>query len=271
MKRSRSGTRPAGGAKTLAKHHTRFNYELCVFSADGSLTAPSEEEMAIFRQRHPDMAAKIDEAAQNGGLAAGSWQEKCFNILDSLVKQKRSVWFRAAVDPVKEHLPDYFTVIKQPMDLGARAHAPGRAAVGPRHGWAGAAAPPHSIRTPTCFFSARACVYVQGRSRRGCWGITTPRRLASPRMCGRHFATRCSTISRRPWCDPRTRCAAAPARAPRAVYSPLQRTRVPCVPPSGAHCASLACMRLPAPRRLAAARGRVEAPLAIRSQVCRRL
>lgn len=119
MKRSRSGTRPSGSTKQLAKHHTRFNYGLCVFNADGTLTEPTEQEMEIFRQRHPEMATKLDEASQNCGLAAGSWQEKCFTILDTMIKQKRSLWFRAPVDPVKERLPDYFTVVKQPMDLGA--------------------------------------------------------------------------------------------------------------------------------------------------------
>ena len=118
MKRSRSGARPSGGAKNLAKHHARYNYALCVFNADGDLLEPTEAELEIFRTRHPEIAQKMEEASQNCGLPAGSWQEKCFGILDGMVKTKRALWFRAAVDPIKEHLPDYFTVIKQPMDLG---------------------------------------------------------------------------------------------------------------------------------------------------------
>jgi hypothetical protein len=122
MKRSRSGARPSGGAKTLAKHHTRCVYALCVYTDDGELAEPTAADMRLLRERHPELSRKMEESAQDVRLAAGSWQEKCFLILDSILKQKRAGIFKQPVDPVKEHLPDYFTVIKNPMDLGG-AHA----------------------------------------------------------------------------------------------------------------------------------------------------
>ncbi|KIK70503.1 hypothetical protein GYMLUDRAFT_32530 [Collybiopsis luxurians FD-317 M1] len=38
--------------------------------------------------------------------------------LKKLTTNKHAKWFLQAVDPVRDHAPDYFTVIKNPMDLG---------------------------------------------------------------------------------------------------------------------------------------------------------
>ena len=39
-------------------------------------------------------------------------------ILETLYNMDEGVWFREPVDPEKEKIPDYFDVIKNPMDLG---------------------------------------------------------------------------------------------------------------------------------------------------------
>ena len=39
-------------------------------------------------------------------------------ILETLFNMDEGVWFREPVDPEKELIPDYFDVIKNPMDLG---------------------------------------------------------------------------------------------------------------------------------------------------------
>lgn len=42
----------------------------------------------------------------------------CKNILKELLNQKNSYWFAEPVDPVALNIPDYFDIIKKPMDLG---------------------------------------------------------------------------------------------------------------------------------------------------------
>ena len=122
MKRSRSGARPStgggGGSKNIARAHVRYKYALTLVTPDGELTEPTEDDMQYFRTKFPGVAKKLSDSASNAGFEAGTWQETCYRILDGLVKQKRAMWFRVAVDPQKEGLNDYFTVIKEPMDLG---------------------------------------------------------------------------------------------------------------------------------------------------------
>ena len=46
------------------------------------------------------------------------WQSVCSQILNAIWKAKGSNIFHKPVDTVKLHLPDYYTVVKNPMDLG---------------------------------------------------------------------------------------------------------------------------------------------------------
>ena len=39
-------------------------------------------------------------------------------MVNSALNNKRGVWFKAPVDPVRDNLPNYFEIIKEPMDLG---------------------------------------------------------------------------------------------------------------------------------------------------------
>ena len=49
-------------------------------------------------------------------------KEELYEQLEPLVKQlmdePEGAAFRAPVDPIKENIPDYFDVVKKPMDLG---------------------------------------------------------------------------------------------------------------------------------------------------------
>jgi len=40
------------------------------------------------------------------------------SIVKAMLAHKGGFWFAAPVDPVALNLPDYFTVVKNPMDLG---------------------------------------------------------------------------------------------------------------------------------------------------------
>ena len=54
---------------------------------EGQILEPPESDMAILRERHPATAKKLEDASQNAGLAVGSWQASCYDILDGLMKQ----------------------------------------------------------------------------------------------------------------------------------------------------------------------------------------
>jgi hypothetical protein len=45
--------------------------------------------------------------------------KKCQHILREILKRKGSQYFLAPVDPVKENLPDYYQVVKDPVDLSS--------------------------------------------------------------------------------------------------------------------------------------------------------
>lgn len=44
------------------------------------------------------------------------WDE-CLKLVDRVSKNQNSVLFRVPVDPERDGVPDYFSVITQPMDL----------------------------------------------------------------------------------------------------------------------------------------------------------
>lgn len=43
--------------------------------------------------------------------------QKCGELLKELVKQPHAIWFSEPVDPIKLNIPDYPTIIKEPMDF----------------------------------------------------------------------------------------------------------------------------------------------------------
>lgn len=44
--------------------------------------------------------------------------QKCSELLKEMMKMPQAIWFSEPVDPVKMNVPDYPTLIKQPMDFG---------------------------------------------------------------------------------------------------------------------------------------------------------
>lgn len=47
-----------------------------------------------------------------------SWEKAALRVLGSCCKLKGAYYFLEAVDPIKFNIPDYFTIITRPMDLG---------------------------------------------------------------------------------------------------------------------------------------------------------
>lgn len=122
-KRRQSGSRLPSASKSKAQPHARNVYEITFYTPDGDLLKPDDEQyrakVARFKEICPQLAAKFEEGSLDVGLQPGSWQYNSWQILDSIMKNtKRSKWFLNPVNPKAENLPDYFTVIKNPMDLG---------------------------------------------------------------------------------------------------------------------------------------------------------
>jgi hypothetical protein len=46
------------------------------------------------------------------------WVQKGIRVLDILCKQRFAQWFKEPVKPGPDFVPDYFNIIKNPMDLG---------------------------------------------------------------------------------------------------------------------------------------------------------
>lgn len=83
------------------------------------MRALDERELDAFEARFPEIANKwIMESAVCG---ASSWTDQCKGLLKTLMEAKSAVWFLSPVDPVALKLPDYYKIIKDPMDLGETA------------------------------------------------------------------------------------------------------------------------------------------------------
>jgi serine/threonine protein kinase len=67
---------------------------------------------------------KIVEAVSNpqmeasAGISKTKWTKKCKAILETVNRHEHAWVFAEPVDSVKLNIPDYFTIIKRPMDLG---------------------------------------------------------------------------------------------------------------------------------------------------------
>ena len=86
---------------------------------------------AATKQHIPPLAPA---ASATPGSSSGRSQriplaiQRCGEILKEMAKQPHAVWFAEPVDPVKLNIPDYLTIIKQPMDFKTvRANLEGNA------------------------------------------------------------------------------------------------------------------------------------------------
>ncbi|WBW74600.1 Swr1 complex bromodomain subunit Bdf1 [Schizosaccharomyces osmophilus] len=89
-------------------------------------TEPSEEDAMKFEEPSESQSQSQSltqsqepvEKRQRGDGMPPPQQKYCAAIVRQLKRTKDSAPFRAPVDPVKQNIPDYPTIVKQPMDLG---------------------------------------------------------------------------------------------------------------------------------------------------------
>ena len=100
---------------------------------DGQYCPLSQQEFDQFKREHPHLARYFSEAptADNSpldSLDTGSipdtapiqdcWDKAAKKLLNNLMKHSHAWIFLEPVDPEKLQIPDYYDIIKQPMDFG---------------------------------------------------------------------------------------------------------------------------------------------------------
>ena len=111
------------GEKQTAKR-----YVLTVLRDNGQYVPMTNEEMDKFEREHPDLARFWQDPGSLDQLSLPkvpetmplyeSWDKAAKRLLQNLWKFSQSWIFHEPVDPEKLGIPDYFEVVKKPMDLG---------------------------------------------------------------------------------------------------------------------------------------------------------
>ena len=88
-------------------------------SSSHSSTMRSEEGTSLLNSFTPSQIQAHLQSLKSGvRLTAAKIRQKCMPVLKKLTEQENAWIFMQPVDPVELNLPDYFDLIKNPMDLG---------------------------------------------------------------------------------------------------------------------------------------------------------
>lgn len=85
-------------------------------TTSSTINSPAHEQ-----EEHAALAeVRVEQQHEEEQQVEMTAQEKrfCLSLLKQLMKHKRAYAFNQPVDPVAFNIPDYFDVIKRPMDLG---------------------------------------------------------------------------------------------------------------------------------------------------------
>jgi hypothetical protein len=95
---------------------------------DGEYEPLSVDELDAFEELYPDLARYWRDSQALECLQAPrfpenapiyeSWDKAAKRLLSTLKKSPHAKHFQEPVDPRRDNLPNYFTVIGEPMDLG---------------------------------------------------------------------------------------------------------------------------------------------------------
>ena len=94
----------------------------------GEKTPVNAEEFLTFSKDYPQITKLLDNNKENLIKMANeitdddikncdSWEKIAKKLLNQLWKVKDAEWFHKPVDPVELNIPDYFNIIKHPMDF----------------------------------------------------------------------------------------------------------------------------------------------------------
>ena len=95
---------------------------------DGFYEPLNDEEYEIFKTENPALvryfevedamdALQIPDVPENAPIY-DSWEKAAKRLINTLWKHNNAWIFHEPVDAMKLGIPDYFDIVKQPMDLG---------------------------------------------------------------------------------------------------------------------------------------------------------
>jgi len=106
------------------KEDVKQCYRLVYTDEKGESREYTQKDFEMFKEEYPDIAKllqnplSIAPEALDQNNEAEEWHSVCTQIFNTVWKSKGANIFHKPVDTVKLHLPDYYTVVKNPMDLG---------------------------------------------------------------------------------------------------------------------------------------------------------
>ncbi|KAJ2715393.1 hypothetical protein H4R19_001228, partial [Coemansia spiralis] len=107
----------SGRAKAARKRSAGQAGSLAAADAAG-LGALDDPDAIMEYLDRSGTAGTAGDTAGTAGTAGGDWRTMCRRVLLRLQGQKSALEFMAPVDVIRQGVPTYFDVVKQPMDLG---------------------------------------------------------------------------------------------------------------------------------------------------------
>lgn len=101
-------------------------FVLIKFTDDGK-SRLSPEEYKSFTEQYPKIIhllqskeelERLENSCDERLKDTEGWEKVCKKVLNSLWKIKDAMIFHKPVDPIEFNIPDYFTIVKNPMDFG---------------------------------------------------------------------------------------------------------------------------------------------------------
>ncbi|EHA8586188.1 transcription factor GTE9 [Cocos nucifera] len=104
----------------MNKHQT--NNDNCSNNEEAMVTEKSEAASVVTGRHKGNTLGKVDNQMGKGEKMDISKMRLCASILRKLMNHPAGWVFNQPVDPVKLNIPDYFSIISKPMDLGTVKH-----------------------------------------------------------------------------------------------------------------------------------------------------
>ena len=112
------------GKRKREKEEPKITYKLVLADDSGNVTELTEKDFEKFRNDYPDVANLMLNPEKALSIHEGevkekdSWDKIAKKIMNILWKMKGAFHFHIPVDPLKWNCPDYFNIVKNPMDFG---------------------------------------------------------------------------------------------------------------------------------------------------------
>ncbi|KAM3131429.1 hypothetical protein pb186bvf_016501 [Paramecium bursaria] len=111
--------------KRIVKDVPKQQYKLIYTDERGNQRELTQDDFNRFQAQYPDIAnlilnadELIDETMINQAKEDETWEKIAKKIIGILWKSKGAYFFHSPVDPKKFNIPDYFDIVKKPMDFG---------------------------------------------------------------------------------------------------------------------------------------------------------